>query len=413
MVWTGDLVAERFDSTQTLANDTIANANQYMAQLGAFLDTLVLPSTAPVDDIEFPEILPIDYSARPSFTEQLENFPTFDDGLPADPTLKTLPISDITEPSIVEITDPGSFSFTEGAYNSEIRDPLFAKILNDFVDGGTGLSPAVEADIYDRGKERQRVENERLYLETEDRFTATGFGLPSGALVSSLQAVGLEISRKNDQLNREITISQADLEQKNVQFSVDQAVKIESILTDFYNNDQNRGLEVSKAVSQVTIDIYDALTKNQSLKLDRYKTEAEVFKIRVESVIQENGMLIAQYDTRIKAFVSELDLEIRNAQLQVEAFKTEATVFDTETRAATMYYETRIKEDSLLLQSFSEKIKKQIAILGANTDGYVALKSLQANGIESLMNVNAQLGASATNAANVSASQSISSSTSN
>lgn len=414
MVWTGDLVAGRFDTTQELADESVESARGYMEELDAFLEVLVIPDTDDIEDIVFPEILPIDFSSRPSFTASLESFPTFDDDLPSAPTLKSVPSSSsLFTPSVVEVTDPGAMTYTPGAYNSDIRADLFAKILSDIRNGGTGLNPTVEADIYDRGRERQRVENEKLYRETEDRFTATGFGLPSGALSSSLQAANVEISGKSDQLNREITINQADLEQKNIQFSVDQAVKIESILLQAYNDQENRLFETAKAIAQSTIDIYNSITANQSLKLELYKTEADVFKIKVESALRENEVLIQQYDTQIKAFVSQLDLEIKNAQLQVEAFRTEAMVFEAETKATGMYYEALVQENSLSVQAFSEKIKRQIAIIEANTGGYIALKGLQERGFSGIMNVNAQLAASAMNAVNVSASQSISSSTAN
>lgn len=405
-VYTNELVVGRFDLTEALADDAISRATDYMDVLSDLLKALELPSSASIDDIDFPEILPIDYNERPSFTSQLEDFPTFDDDLPAAPIFKGMPEYDISEPNIVEVTDPGALSHTEGAYNSDIRADLFSKILDNIRNGGTGLDPTIEADIYARGRERQRVENEALYRQAEDRFTATGFELPSGALNSTLEAVNEEISRKTDQINREITINQAELEQKNVQFSLEQATKIEGILSDFYNSQENRALEISKAIAQSTIDIYNAITTNQNLKVERYKVEAEVFKTRVESVAEENKNLIAQYDARIKAFISEMELEIKNAQLMVEAFKTEAMAYEVETNATGMYYNTLIKENSLKIEGFIAKIKKQIAIIEATQNGYVALKSLQEKGTEGIMNTNAQLAASAINAVNVSAGQS-------
>ena len=404
MTTPAQLVEARFDISLEYADEALASARAYMATLDEFLTSLEIPETDNLEDVVFPEILPIDFTSRPSFTAQLESFPTFDDDLPTAPNLVSVPESSLSTPSIVEVSDPGALSYSDGAYNSPIQADLFAKLLNDIRNGGTGLSPTVEADIYNRGKERQRAENERLYQETEDRFTATGFPLPTGALASALQAVNVEISGKTDQLNREITINQAELEQKNIQFSVDQAMKAEAVLSDFYNNQENRLFEVAKAIAKSTIDIYNSITANQALKLERYKTEAEVYKIKVESALKENEVLIQQYDTQIKAFISQMDLEIKNAQLQVEAFKTEAMVFESETKATSMYYDALTKESELSVQAFSAKISKQIAIIEASAGGYVALKSLQERGYESIMNVNAQLAASSMNAVNASTS---------
>jgi hypothetical protein len=274
MVWTADLVAGRFDSTAEYAEDAIEQANDYMGQLEALLASLVLPGTDAIDDIDAPVISPIDYSARPSFSDLLESFPSFDSEMPglsnlADvPTVEadfdtenipftentytmetlsigsppednvaiesvTLPdLPDFTIPSVptlteiampdevvidlpdfdgslsamTDLTNPAEFSYTDQAYNSDIRVPLFTKILYDIANGGTGLDATVEADIYDRGRERQRVENERLFREVEDQYSATGFALPPGSLASRVLEVSNEISRKTDQLNREIAV---------------------------------------------------------------------------------------------------------------------------------------------------------------------------------------------------------------
>lgn len=406
MVSTNELITQRFDSTEEYADNAIEQANDQMAALTALLDSLIVPALDDIEDIEFPEILPIDYDARPSFTGQLATFPTFTNAVPAAPILADVPDgSTIVAPSLIDLTDPGTLSHAEGAYNSDMRTDLFAKILYDMRHGGTGLDPTVEADIYDRGRERQRVENERLYRETEDRFSATGFSLPTGALASSLQSVGEEISRKIDQLNIEITIGQADLEQKNIQFTVTQATQIEGLLTEFYNNQENRSFEISKAIAQSAIDVFTTLIANQNLKLDKYKTEADVQNIQTDSVVKTNEMLIKKYEADLKVYTAELEMEIKNAQLQVEAFKTEAMVFEVESNATGMEYTAKIQEASLRIERVRLELQKQIAIIEATKGGYIALKSLQEKGLEGVMNANAQLAASAMNAVNVSAGQ--------
>jgi len=97
--------------------------------------------------------------------------------------------------------------------------------------------------------------------------------------------------------------------------------------------------------------------------------------------------------------------------LQVEAFKTEAMAFEAESNAVGMEYSAKINEGNLMVEEFKAQIQEQIAIINSTRDGYVALKSLQEKGTEGVINVNAQLAASAMNAVNASAGQSISHST--
>ena len=604
MVWTGDLVAGRFDSAQEYAEDALENAESYAATLTSLLAELELPLYDAVSAVEPPELPPIDYSARPSFTAALEAFPTFDNESPADPDLAAIPDIDVdttidnieftensylaptisignapendvsldsitipTKPSLVmpavptldDITlpaaptidiaefsaappgaftagEPGAFSYTPDAYNSDIRVPLFAKILYDLQNGGTGLDATVEADIYARGIERQKVENESLYKETEDRFTATGFSLPTGALASALQAVSEEISRKNDQMSREIVINQAELAQKNTQFTTDQARQIEGLLMDFYNSQENRSLEASKAIAQSAIEIFNSLITNHKLKLEQYQAEASVFEIKIkaelaaveiykaeiegakaatdvqlarvsiynaqlsgletlmklysvemesvkihsevqmakieifkaeteayvagigaekvkaeifgvqvdsekaraivygervkasalkvdaakadasiqqmnaDNILKTNQLKVTEFSALLDKYRAEIEFEIKNAQLTVDVFKAEAAAFEVETNAVGMEYGARTSEGQLRVEEFKAVIAEQIAIIESAKDGYIALKGLQVKGTEGMMNVNAQLAASAMNAVNASASHSLSSS---
>ena len=448
--------------------------------------------------------------------------------IPAAPDISisefTATLQDITEQST-----PSAFSYTAGAYNSDIRADLFAKILYDIANGGTGLDATVESDIYARGTARQQAENEALYREAESRFTAVGFELPTGALVSSLQAVSNEISRKTDQLNREITINQAELAQKNTQFTIDQARQLEMILVDFYNSQEGRTLEASKAIAQSSIDIYNTVIANQKLKLEKYQVEATVFELKIkaemtaaeiyrtkmegvklevdvqrvlidvynaqlagidillklyttemesvkihtevqmlkvevfkaeieayiatieseklrvdiygtqiesektraaaygervqaaatkveaakttaevqqmnaENILKSNQLKITEFAALLDKYKAEIEYEIKTAQLEVEAFKTEAMVFEAESNAQGMEYTAKINEGNLKVEEFKARIAEQIEIINATKDGYIALKTLQEKGTEGIMNVNAQLAASAMNAVNASA----------
>lgn len=597
---TNELVVGRFDLSTLHANEAIESAYEYMDVLSGILDSLVLPVYDSLDDIDFPEIPPLDFNARPSFTAQLEDFPTFDNVPPAAPVLQDVPDIEVVIPteniefteniytapainignapennvnlvslemptkpslpipevpmisadilmpskpvidlpvfdstlSLTNVNSPGGFSYTPEAYNSDIRVPLFAKILYDLQNGGTGLDVTVEEDIYARGRERQRVENERAYRNAENKFSSPGFELPSGALNSSLTEVDSDISRKNTLLNIEITINQADLAQKNTHFTTEQSVQLEGLLVEFYNNQENRSLDASKAMAQSAIEIFNALVSQEQFKLERYQAEAAVFEQRVraqlvaveiykteiegakataavqesrvniynaqmggletimklyatemesvkihtetqlskielfkaeteafvagvgaeqakveifsaqidsektragvygekvkaflskldaakteaeikginsENILKSNQLKIDEFGVLLNKYTAEIEMEIKNAQLQVEAFKTEAMAFEAETNAVGMEYEARMKEGMLRIDYAKAELGKQLAVINSTKDGYIALKSLQEKGTEGIMNTNAQLAASAMNAVNVSASQS-------
>ena len=603
MAWTGDLVEGRFDASEKYASEALDKAKEYMDQLENLLGSLELPSSPELEGITFPVISPIDYSAVPSFTQMLEDFPTFGNVAPEKPTLDTIPDIDVdfpqenfnftehsypapninidkppedntdiktvdipdkpdiqipdvptltdidmppapnidlpafdaVSPTLTDIDKPAELNYTEGVYNSDIRVDLFGKILNDLKNGGTGLNVEVERELYDRGRERQRVENERLYNEVVDQFSAAGFSLPSGAYASRTLEVSNEISRKTDQINREITISQADLAQKNTQFTVEQARQIEGMLMEFFNQQETRSLDAAKGVAQNAVEIYNSVVTGQKLALEKYQTEAAVFEqkiraelaavevykaqmegskvkadvqesriraygaqiggletivklyatemesakvnadvqkskievfqaqteayavkvgaekarvdvfnaqidsersraqiysekvkayqskieakrsqaetqsINAENILKTNQLRIDEYRAKLEGYRAELEAETKTAQLQVEGFRTEASAYEVRTNAKGMEYQTRMQEIQAQIEKTKGQIQKQISQISAAQEGYVALKSLQEKATEGMMNANAQLAASAMNAVNASASQDLSS----
>lgn len=470
MATTNQLVTEKFDLSTSYAADAVERAELYMDSLEALLASLEVPSTDALDDTEFPDLVPIDYSAMPDFAAMLESFPSFDNTAPIEPTLDTptdisvtvpqetfpfsennytapninigdapedntnletitippkpditlpeapnlsdieipaKPIIDLPDftavmPASAEISDPTQFDYTEGSYNSDIRIPLFNKILNDIANGGTGLDVSVEADIYDRFLARQQVENDRLYQEVQDQFAATGFGLPSGAYASRLLQVSNDISLKNDQASREIAINQAELAQKNTHFTIEQARMLEGLLMEFFNQQENRLLESEKAAVQSSIEIFNSLVSKQRLALERYQTEAQVFESKIRAELAAVEIYKAQIEgVRAEADVQQARVNIYNAQLggintliqmyatemesakiQAEVQKTKVDVFKAQIEAyatkVSSYgveadvYKTQIEGERTRVQAHTEKVRAyQIRVEAKKTEAEV------------------------------------------
>jgi hypothetical protein len=477
------------------------------------------PEEPPLSSVIIPD--------KPTFT--IPSAPSLDDlTVPAAPNIDIAKFDAILQP-IQLPSDPTEFSFTEAPYNSDIRLPLFSKILDDIANGGTGLDVSVEQDIYDRFLARQIAENDRLFQEVQDQFSATGFSLPSGAMASRLLQVSSEISTKNDQASREIAINQAELAQKNTHFTIEQASILERMLVDFFNNQQNRALQAQQILATNAIEIHNAIVSRQNLLLEEYKTEAQVFeaKIRAEMAaieiyraeiegvkaaadiqqakvaiytaqlgaidtmvkvyqtemesakiqaeiqnlyidlfktkteayttqiqaeltkvelyraevqaegtrvdafraevqayeaevqgklgvieaerikaankIATNQQKIDAYRADIDKYRSEIEAEIKTANLAVNGYQANVAAFQAQTSAKEMEFKVKIAEVSSQIEVARAKMEKARAMLEASSNSYVAVKTLQAKGVEGIMNANAQLAASAMNAVNASA----------
>jgi hypothetical protein len=306
------------------------------------------PPTAPTPSFgtapSAPTLSSISIPAAPSIS--FPTAPTLDNLVVPTPPGINIAAFTATKPTLTDPGTPTSFSFTEAAYNSDIRIPLFNKILDDIANGGTGLDVTVEADIYDRFLARQQAENDRLYQEIQNQFSATGFELPPGSYAARMMQVSNEISLKNDQASREITINQAELAQKNTHFTLEQARLLEQLLVEFYTNQQNRALQASLATAENAVNVYNAIVTRQNLLLEEYKTEAQVFETKIRAELAA----IEAYRAQVEAVKASADVQVARVNIynsQIAAVETMIKVYQTEMESARIQAEIQNLQISL------------------------------------------------------------------
>jgi hypothetical protein len=202
---------------------------------------------------------------------------------------------------------------------------------------------------------------------------------------------------------------------------------------------QMEGARLSMEIEQMKIQqlemetrIYLAGIEAEKLKIDIYKEENEVEKVRLEAYLGElqayqtkvetaakkleaeitvfnaknesTKLLLDSYQIKAQVYQSELDYDdkmnerdFRNYQASIQKYLAEVESDKTENLLAIENAKNSIQEAMLQV----EKIKAQLDL---TVKSYVALKELQVTGTKGIMDVGAQLAASAMSAANASAS---------
>lgn len=108
---------------------------------------------------------------------------------------------------------------------SDAYDEATTWLVNTITIGGTGLSPTVEAQIWQRGRVRILDEGNRAKSAILTDFAARGFTLPPGALFSAQQSIEADILAKSSDLSTTTAIESAKIEIDNIKFAVDLAMK--------------------------------------------------------------------------------------------------------------------------------------------------------------------------------------------
>lgn len=368
-----------------------------------------MPEKPTPEDIEEPGSAPsietVALPAAPSI--EIPDEPTlFTVAIPSAPTVDLPAFSETYVDEIISI--PAEFSWEESPYNSEIWDALLTDVIDGIENGGTGLGADVEAQLWERARERQRLENDKAYREAEGYFAARGHQLPPGAMVGRMLEIGKEILQANKDLNIDITVKQAELAKEHSQFIRTMAADMEKVLRGFHDSRVNRSLEAAKAVVQSGIDTYNALAERQRLRLEKYKTEASVFESKIRAALasveifraqvdgakvtaEVNNEIIALYSAQVgavevgaKLYATQMEgVKIANEiqQIKLDAFKTSVQAYAERVGAEkTRYdvYATEMGGKQIEAQIYSERVKAYLAeTQAAETSANINIKNLE------------------------------------
>lgn len=285
-------------------------------------------ATEPVFNIPDPLDL-----AWPTFTKEAPE--------PADktyPVLDTLDLPDIPTFTAIVIPDPmeynppefeggdlptldaepptPSFVWNEAEYSTDVLDALEAKILNDVINGGTGLDEETEQAIYDRARSRQVLDNQDKYDEALNYWSSRGHPDVPGALNARLARIRAEILRVLEDLENDILVNQSKLAQENTHFIIAQGIAYEKALMDHSNQVQQRAFDAAKYTVEYSILLYDVKVKAYLGELEAYKTYAQVFESRIRAEIAKAEFYKAQIEgARLVVEVQQAQVSLYRAQI--------------------------------------------------------------------------------------------------
>lgn len=224
-------------------------------------------------------------------------------------------------------------------------------VCDTLTQGGTGMNPSVEEQIWQRDRARVLTDVRRVSDETLATFASRGFPVPPGAALHLIHQTQVEAQNKIAQASRDVAIKQAEIEIENVRFAVDKAV-------DLYTRalaaaaDYMRALAVGPtSAMQVIPSVTDSQSRLIGAASDYYKARlsASELLVSVATANAENRLkaATAEQDNRTKAAISEYENLVRAAistaeanssasvQLQEARARVEAQMYSAEVQAET------------------------------------------------------------------------------
>lgn len=404
-----NLIITRFTDTLARADemlDLLVGADGNGGYLGTMNSTI---DSAPTISISTPVVdtnvnLVSSVNSPPIFdNSDLGTFPT--DTYTA-PILDTVPTVDASgllgaiAPNDIDTT----LTWNESAYSSDVYADLLTRILNDLQSGATGLDATVEQAIYDRARARQQVDRLAEYNRINNTAAELQFQFPSGVLLAGLADYSIGAVRQDADIENQIITTQADLAQKNSQFIIDQAVKLEQIIRQMWSDSNNRSLDMEKSAIDGLIRGYAERWRGFIAKIEGQKAYIEAQVENLRGVIESNKGKVDIFREQYQALATRIGAVAAQNKAITDVYSAEVQGYAEEQRGIASINDSRIEALKAEIAYAEVAVRAAIAEAEQTVSGYASEQALKEKLANDMASIAAQSVASWASAVNASAS---------
>lgn len=291
----------------------------------------------------------------------------------------SLPVFTDTAPTFNAAAPNVLMNWVEPVYASTNFDAVKATIARMF-QGGTGLPPVIEQQLFDRARGREDTVAAKAVAEAFDTFASKGFVAPPGMLTAQVNAARETGQLQVNSLNRDITLKVADVAIENMKFAVQQGLAAENIIYNIFNNAAQRAFEIAKFMVESQLQLYGVQVTVFNAQTSSYQTRAQVFKIQLDGkfaaleiyriqlegqkvVSEVNAQKVQTFNARVQALLSQVEIykaQMQGAQIKTEVARTQIEVFKTDVQA----YAERISADKVRFDAYRIQVDAEVAKVG-------------------------------------------------
>lgn len=204
--------------------------------------------------------------------------------------------------------------------NTDGYDEGTAWLVDTITNGGTGINPAVENQIWQRGRDRVIAEGARADSQTLIQFSQRGYSLPTGVMTRQLQANRFEQLAKLQEQSRDVAIKQAEIEIENLRFAVEKAVdaRLRALAAAAdYIRAVTGGFESAVRISNLEAQAKAALMA-ATADLYRARLQRDEIAMRVPFQVTDNTLKVSQLN--LDAFYQGIDAKVRAASAAADVY---------------------------------------------------------------------------------------------
>lgn len=203
---------------------------------------------------------------------------------------------------------------------SDAYDEATAWLLDTITTGGTGIPPDVEAQIWNRERDRHLKDGARLEASMVSGYSARGFSLVQPNMMYNLNQIKFEQHGKIGVSSTTIAGKQADIKIETIKFAIasalDSRFKAMGAASDYIRALMMAPDAASKLASLNT----DAKAKMMTATADMYRARLSRDQIVIGAQTDRMQASVTHEKTRFDAIQAEIDGNVRAAAVAAETY---------------------------------------------------------------------------------------------
>lgn len=183
------------------------------------------------------------------------------------------------------------------------------KAINE---GGTGINPAVENALWERGRARILKQAQRDVAGVTEKYARAGWPLPPGAMMNDLAMIRQDSRDKLAEQSRDIAIKSFDTEVENVRFAVTTAGDLFTKALQAVSDYVRTVMLAPQTAAQLTASL-------SGLKNDAARTLVALYQAQNAAIEPFLRLEISEAELRQRAQEANLRAKTETAQLRAQA----------------------------------------------------------------------------------------------
>lgn len=303
------------DSQMSFANTALAALNSYVGKMVNYATQAI---SVPI---------PAAMAVGLDFDFSKEAFDDLFNRKPAMPTINSISVA-LPDSPVIDVPS------IQGVILSNLWNDIYEKLNDDITNGGYGIETDDETALFERGKERERLEYLSQVEEADETFAGSGCKIPPGALIKIRQRARDNYHGKLATLNREIMIKRAELFVQCRQFALEKGVLFGQLFVDIGK------LRVGKYEADIKGAVADAeiQQKTEQMKLETYRAAIEGYAAEARVLASLYDLASTQQDREIRCQIAALQANIEIAKAYLTQAIEQAKLRLSGTEAAAEVY---------------------------------------------------------------------------